>query len=747
MARTLARGWHGLAGVAARWLDRVRYRLRYRLAMTLVFASLVPMVFIAVIGATVVLRSLERAQLRNIQGQLDVAFNLLGGRLERLGIDAERIASGAGAGTLDSPYELRALMVGLVDELPAALIEFYNDSGALVYREILGGEAARFTNLQSPMLPQIQANAADEYWRRRVTLISYGSTVVVQATAPIIDVNRRTAGLVVLSFPLDEIYLNSVKTLIGTELMLINTPDVAHLGLPRLRSTFPPDATPAPNSPTPASVPELARGARIISIQTVNDKQFHMAWRAVFNHANAMVGFLGVAVDRTPLVEAQGLAFRSLAIAAALALVLAFALATWLSQRLEKPIVRLRDSALAVARGDMTVALKTDDRGEIGDLARAFAQMTASVRDASFLQEQRVKERTQELSHANAELAQAFADLHQAQTQLVHSERMAGLGLLVAGVAHEINSPTAAIRGAADALSEIIGHLGDVATALLVEGYGTEQREAVFAWIAATARHAGEQSTPSGVSARRLARALSQTHSARLLGLNIDSSELARIGIENHHLDNLVKLTGDQPVLLASALRALVAYTRALRSTRIIHQAIGRVMRIVSALKTYSHFDQSTPVGPDGQVDLHAGIESTLMLFDFALRGITVERSFAPDMPLIIGMADELNQIWTNLVQNAIHALAGHGTLHIATQHDGNMVRVTVTDSGTGIPPEVLPRIFEPFYTTKPKGQGTGLGLGIVRNIVERHRGTINCQSQPGRTMFIVSLPIVADQV
>ena len=141
-------------------------------------------------------------------------------------------------------------------------------------------------------------------------------------------------------------------------------------------------------------------------------------------------------------------------------------------------------------------------------------------------------------------------------------------------------------------------------------------------------------------------------------------------------------------------------------------------------------------------MDVHAGIDSTLMLLDFALRGITIERAFAPALPPIAGLADELNQIWTNLIQNAAFALAGQGTLRVTTELVGETVRIAIADDGPGIAPEVMPRIFEPFFTTKPKGQGTGLGLGIVRNIVQRHHGAIDCQSRPGQTIFTVTLPI-----
>jgi signal transduction histidine kinase len=179
------------------------------------------------------------------------------------------------------------------------------------------------------------------------------------------------------------------------------------------------------------------------------------------------------------------------------------------------------------------------------------------------------------------------------------------------------------------------------------------------------------------------------------------------------------------------------------RTSSTVSRAVGQIQRIVGALKSYSHLDQqATRV----EADLHEGLETTLALLHHALRDIVVERRYGnpPRVPVYV---DELNQVWTNLIQNAQQALAAQGrggTIAIETAVDGDAAVVRVIDDGPGVPPDVLPQIFEPFFTTKRKGEGTGLGLGISRQIVDKHGGEVRCESQPGRTVFEVRLPLVA---
>ena len=172
-----------------------------------------------------------------------------------------------------------------------------------------------------------------------------------------------------------------------------------------------------------------------------------------------------------------------------------------------------------------------------------------------------------------------------------------------------------------------------------------------------------------------------------------------------------------------------------------LEMALTRIRDIVAAVKGYAYLDQA----PVQRIDVRTGIEQTLVIMRHRLRDIDVRTELADDLPEIEAHGSELNQVWTNLVDNAVDAMDGRGTLTISAAPEpepgGIGVRVSVCDSGSGIPDEVRKRLFEPFYTTKEPGKGTGLGLHISHNVVAQHGGRIEVESEPGRTCFIVTLP------
>jgi signal transduction histidine kinase len=170
-----------------------------------------------------------------------------------------------------------------------------------------------------------------------------------------------------------------------------------------------------------------------------------------------------------------------------------------------------------------------------------------------------------------------------------------------------------------------------------------------------------------------------------------------------------------------------------------LRQGAERIAEIVRAVKSYAYLDQA----PVQLVDVHEGLENTLVILRHKLKqGVAVRRDYASDLPRIEAYASELNQVWTNLIDNAIDAMGGKGEIQIRTSGGREQVVVEISDSGPGIPPEIQGRIFDAFFTTKPVGVGTGLGLHIVYNIVaHQHRGQITVRSQPGLTTFRVVLP------
>jgi signal transduction histidine kinase len=389
------------------------------------------------------------------------------------------------------------------------------------------------------------------------------------------------------------------------------------------------------------------------------------------------------------------------------------------------------------------------------------ARLYDEVQKSSEELEVKIKERTLDLMVANQDLESALTDLRAAQAALVHSERMAGLGQLVAGVAHEVNSPAGAVQGAVDSLAENVARLARRARELGEMRLAPGDRTRFFALVEQLAPRLASTRVEAPSQVRRQARELA--HNLGQLGfpgvedacrtmVEIGAAEaayqLAQLAERAHGVPEAVGQAADPARApggaeeARAALEALVGYLEQyaylFRNTHAIKTAIRRITRIVGALKGYSHLDQAK-VAP---ADLHEGIENTLVILHSELKyGITVTRRYA-ELPAVPVYVDELNQVWTNLIHNAVQALGGRGEIVIETRVDGAEVAVTVEDNGPGIPADVMPRIFEPFFTTKAKGEGTGLGLGIVKQIVDKHGGRIEVDSRPGRTRFTVRLPV-----
>ena len=321
-------------------------------------------------------------------------------------------------------------------------------------------------------------------------------------------------------------------------------------------------------------------------------------------------------------------------------------------------------------------------------------------------------------------------------------EKMAALGTLSAGLAHELNNPAAAV---VRALKNVIPALSELQRMNLVYGQRNVEQEHTDQWLKARDEgydailHQQVDSLALSDREEQLLEWLEAYGVAKPWNL---AEPLAAGGIAIHTLEKLTERWQDDPTelrdigvrWLALSFEVMSMITSGLRGAE-------RIAELVQSMKSYSHLDQ----GVRQFVDVHEGIEDTLRLFSYRFKqGIEIRRCYDCNLPKINAYGSELNQVWTNLIDNAIDAMAGKGILELTTTLDGNCVRVDITDSGTGIPPEIQSRIFESFFTTKPVGKGSGLGLDIVRRIVEnRHQGNISLESKPGETRFSIRLPFV----
>jgi signal transduction histidine kinase len=331
-----------------------------------------------------------------------------------------------------------------------------------------------------------------------------------------------------------------------------------------------------------------------------------------------------------------------------------------------------------------------------------------------------------------------------AQRTLRQQEKMAALGKLSAGLAHELNNPAAAARRAAAALREESLKAQRHALAYN-KRFTPAQRE----HLAALEREVTEGSS-APVSLDPLERSDKEDELADWFedhGVP-DGWELApALAAAGLAAERLGALTEGPDVLrgetLAGALEWLGATLTLVTLADEVGQSTRRVSELVQAMKEYSHMDKSTM----GEVDVRDGLESTLTILAHKLKkGVTVEREYAEGLPRIWAHGGELNQVWINIIDNAVDAMDGHGKLKVKTSWDEDHVLVEIIDDGPGIPREVKSHIFEPFFTTKGVGEGTGLGLDIVRRIVAGHSGEIRVDSAPGETSFRVRLPINGPQ-
>ncbi|WP_324675525.1 sensor histidine kinase [Hymenobacter sp. GOD-10R] len=318
-------------------------------------------------------------------------------------------------------------------------------------------------------------------------------------------------------------------------------------------------------------------------------------------------------------------------------------------------------------------------------------------------------------------------------------EKLRALGKLSAGLAHELNNPAAAIARSAEALADRAATKPALLLSLVRHCPTPESLEALMN----LAESACSIEAKSPLSA--LQRADQEDELADWLeeqGVP-DGYQLAGGLIDaDITLDQLKPVAADLPKeVLPAALAWLEGQLTTYHLVCDVQEASSRISTLVNNVKTYSHMDRGSDMAP---LDVVSGLESTVNMFSYQLRNKNIQlvRDYAPDLPTIYGQVSSLNQVWTNLIDNALDALPNGGTITLRTRREGDFVRVFIIDNGPGIPPNILSRIFEPFFTTKQAGDGTGLGLDIAQRTIRNHNGRLEVQSAPGHTEFCAWLPV-----
>jgi signal transduction histidine kinase len=316
-------------------------------------------------------------------------------------------------------------------------------------------------------------------------------------------------------------------------------------------------------------------------------------------------------------------------------------------------------------------------------------------------------------------------------------DRLASLGKLSAGLAHELNNPASAAKRAASQLREVLTKMRDASHELGKRGLTPEQKSEILKLEMQFAQ-SDNVPPPDALAMSDLEEQLdSLLRSHGQSDMWQMAADLAHRNIKPEALESLFA-TLDKDTARAALVR-IAASVEVATLLNEIESGTSRISDLVRAIKEYTYMDQT----PLQNVDIVKSLETTLTILNHKLKhGVTVKRDYQKIPLLVNSFGSELNQVWTNLIANAIEAMHGEGELRVRTYREDDCVVVEIADNGPGIPTDVVPHIFEPFFTTKEVGEGTGLGLDTVLRIVKKHRGDIQVNSKPGDTRFQVWLPM-----
>ena len=442
------------------------------------------------------------------------------------------------------------------------------------------------------------------------------------------------------------------------------------------------------------------------------------------------VGTLQLLISTSSLDESITNYVYTIGLILLLVIIISTILAYFFQKILSKPVIKLTEATRKIGKeSDYSLRVFKTTYDEIGDLYDEFNKMLSTIQ----LRESERDGALEALQHRTEELTHTLNELKAAQSRIIQSEKMAALGQLVAGVAHEVNTPLGAIRSSITNIQNSLNTLLQDLPSFyrnIESGLLPVFNQLILRAVESTIFVSSKEERQYRRSVTRELEELDVENADSLADLLVDMGIYS--GIDEYK--DIFAHESD-PLLMENAYKLSGIF----KSTKNISLAADKAANVVLALKTYSRAESSEE---KSTMSIKDSIETVLTLYHNLIKhGVEVIRTY-DDLPNISCYCDELNQVWTNIVHNALQAMNGKGKLEIQIRNAEQFAEVRIIDSGTGIPENIKDKIFEPFFTTKPQGEGSGLGLDIVKKIIDKHNGQIEVESEPGRTCFIVRLPI-----